>query len=399
MRTDTEGLLYQFPTVTACLCGETGVHSDDLMTSSCSLIFKDVEERAPRGIQDGFCEMMVFDHIADSQVFYYNVVIAKSIGFGCLEMVIAALPMDLEMGLSNVTSGFAPTVAPLLASAQLSLFAPERLLRSAIEAWVLDGRPFTIGQEGREPYVNADISMVADTWQMFSLWLRFAHNEGIPVPIRTQDQMCSFRRATKQTMQFDLERAAQPLGNDEMLPIGGELEICLVLAQLNGVPAIRLLKAGETYTRESVLFGGKKAFESTTEPIREHLDRRSRHIRPTTPFEDDIQLILGREGAILLILLFDGRQHLIIEFARLAQASHEGLPLLLRRIEPVLKRSHSVQVTGKQLICQMGTGTPLQEPQTRNAPHIPRHECRGFTARFDKYFAEVSGYSRDERKD
>ncbi len=59
MCTNTQGLLHKLPTVATCLCREAWVHSDDLMTSSCSLVFKDGEELAPRGVQDGFRQLMV----------------------------------------------------------------------------------------------------------------------------------------------------------------------------------------------------------------------------------------------------------------------------------------------------------------------------------------------------
>jgi len=61
-------LLYDLPTLVAFLRGETWVHSDDLMSSTLSLYFKNVEERAPRGVQDALCQGMIVDHVENSQL-------------------------------------------------------------------------------------------------------------------------------------------------------------------------------------------------------------------------------------------------------------------------------------------------------------------------------------------
>src|SRR3954447_6752044 len=98
--------LYYFPTLVTLLTGETWVHSYDLMTGACSLDLKDIEKRAPRGVENALGQLMVFHHVGDLKVFHSNVVILFSISLRRLEMVIAALAIDLQMCLGNVTSGF-----------------------------------------------------------------------------------------------------------------------------------------------------------------------------------------------------------------------------------------------------------------------------------------------------
>ena len=97
-------LVDDLPTLVTLLAGETRVHSYDLMPSTCSLCTENSEKRAPTGVHDGCSEMVIFDHMTDSQVFYHNALIALGIGPGCLEMVIAPLSIDLEMGLCYVLS-------------------------------------------------------------------------------------------------------------------------------------------------------------------------------------------------------------------------------------------------------------------------------------------------------
>src|SRR5437899_7835282 len=110
MGTYRQTLLDQFATVEALLCGETGVHSDDLMSGAFSLGSKDIEEGTPASVQDGFRQMMVFHHSGDLKVFNDNMMIALGIGLGRLEMVISTLPGNLQVRLGNVTCSFSPTL-------------------------------------------------------------------------------------------------------------------------------------------------------------------------------------------------------------------------------------------------------------------------------------------------
>jgi hypothetical protein len=74
MGSHRERFLHNLPTVVALLCGKPGVHSDDLMSSTCSLGSENVEERAPAGAENGFRKVMVFDHVEDTQVLNGNTV-------------------------------------------------------------------------------------------------------------------------------------------------------------------------------------------------------------------------------------------------------------------------------------------------------------------------------------
>jgi hypothetical protein len=54
MGTDRQGFLNDLPTLVTLLAGEAGVHSDDLMSSTCSLGSENIEESAPRGVENAF---------------------------------------------------------------------------------------------------------------------------------------------------------------------------------------------------------------------------------------------------------------------------------------------------------------------------------------------------------
>lgn len=194
MRANTQGLLHKLPTLAACLCRETRVHSNHLMSSILSFGFKNGEKRTPRGVHDGLRQVMVFHHVGDLKVLYHHAVIAFSIGFRRLELMIAALPLDLEMGFRDVLCGLTASVTAFLPAAQLTLFAPERSLRRAIETRILHRVAAAISQEGREAHVNPNVRMRTGRGKVFGRWLRLTGNESIAVSISAQDQMHGFRR-------------------------------------------------------------------------------------------------------------------------------------------------------------------------------------------------------------
>ncbi len=164
MCTNTERLVNQCSTIATCLCREAGIHSNDLMTSSCSLVFKDLKELTPCGVQDGLRHMMVLNHVGDSKVFYGNKVIAFSVLLCHLEMMVTTLAVYLQMGLRRTLCSFTLAVTPFLATTHLPLLTPQGTLRGAIETWIRNGVALTIGQEGLETDINANVRMFARGW-------------------------------------------------------------------------------------------------------------------------------------------------------------------------------------------------------------------------------------------
>src|SRR5947209_9875547 len=127
-------LLDHLATVVTVLRGEARVDSYHLMTSSFSLFFKDVEKCTPTGVHDALGECMVVHHGENAEVLNRNHLILFGIGFGRFSVKITALPLDLEMRLCCTFRGFSTAVTALLASCYHALLAPQRLLRTAIEA-------------------------------------------------------------------------------------------------------------------------------------------------------------------------------------------------------------------------------------------------------------------------
>lgn len=339
MGSHRQRLLYNLPTLVTLLRGEARIDSNDLMTSSCSLILKDVEECTPRGVENALRQTMIFHHVGDLKVFHGYVVILFHIPFRCLEMVISALSVDLQVRLSDVTGSEPASVTALFAPAQLALFAPECLLRGAIETRIRNGVPFAVSQEGLQPDVNTDIRMRTFRWCMCGVWLRLTDDKRIPMAIGTMHEVNRLRRSFKGAMQLDLEEVPQLLWHNQVFLLLVQIAILTVLPQLDRMPAIGLLKTREANTTDVVLLGSEKAFEGFGKPIGKHLYRRRRNML-TLSFEDGLKLVLGWNCPLFLILRLDGLKHAIINDARLSQASHELAGLFLIQEQAVLKCFH-----------------------------------------------------------
>jgi hypothetical protein len=295
---------------------------------------------------------MVLDHSGDSKVFYHDTLIVLSIGLSRLEMMIAALPLDLEMSLGCATSSLTTACAAFLAPAQGALLTPKCTMRSAIETWILYRVALTIGQKGLKSHIKTDVWMRTVNGRMLGLWPCLTDNEGIPVPVSTVYKMYGLRSTLYWTMQLDLEEVSSLLGDNQVFLVFVQVHIFAVLSQLDRVPAVGLLEAWKADTGESILFGSEKALEGFRQAISKHLHR-SRWYMLTLPFELRFQVILCGECSILLILRLDGREHPVVNGARLAQASDEQARLCFSWIQTVFKCSHGHFLPDSIRMCQV----------------------------------------------
>jgi hypothetical protein len=369
--------LYHLSTPVTLLGCEAWVHSYHLVTGSFSLILQDSEKRAPTGVHDALCEVMVFDHAGDVQVLNGNMMILLGIVLSRLEVKITALTCDLEMRLSSVLCGLASSLASLLASAQCTLFASQRYLRGAKEPGVLDRVSFRVGQEDFQAHVNPDVRMITGAWKMFGLGLGFADDESVPMPVSTQDQMHGLWGSFYRTMKLDLEGFAHLFWDHEMFLLFMQIDIFAILSQVDRVPTVRLFETRETHARDVVLLGSQKPLERLPETVSEHLDGGSRNMGALS-LKSIFQVILAWESPLLLILCLEHLKHLIVNDARLDQALHEQGALLLIRIEAILKRSHTSMYSELDRRCQ------ALRPPDGGARFTPMRERRGLTRRFGR---------------
>ena len=399
MGTYRQTFLYNFSTLVTFLTGETRVHSNDLMTSSCSLIFKNVEECTPRGIENALGQVLVFHHVGDLKVFDRNHLIVFGIAFRGLEMVIAALAIDLQVGLGDVTSSFPSPVTTFLASTQLSLLASQGLLRSAIETWVRNSISLRVSQEDFQAHVNPDSGMRTDVGFMLLRWLSFTDDQSVPMPIGTANQVNRLRDALYGTMQLDLEEVTELLRHNEVFLVIVQIAILAILSELDGMPAIGRLEPRETNASNIILLGNEKAFEGLGQSICQHLYHRGGQMVAVS-FEGSFKLVLAEKCAMLLILCFDRLQHRIVNAARLSQAGHELAGLFLIHEQPIFKRSHVyILMQPIRIFKVQGYTQPL--PKLRNAFFTAMSEARGPQRQFlveKQFFVGVQDHRSERRR-
>lgn len=284
MRTYTQGFLNHLTTLETSLARVSRVHSYHLMSGTFSLGFKKIEKQTPRGIVNAFRKVMVFSHPTHVQMFNANMLVLFCIGLGSFEEKVSTLTLDFQMRLGNVLCCFLSSMGTFLTTAQGALLASKCFLRGAVVARILNCLPLRVSQEGLETNIYANIGMLAGAGEVFVLRLSLAHNEGIPMPISTQNKVGSFWGTFKRTVQFDLERLAQLGRNDEMFPVFMQIAILPILTQLDGVPAMRPFETRKT-ALDTKFFGGEKTFEGLAQPISKSLNGGRRDMFTPTTFK------------------------------------------------------------------------------------------------------------------
>jgi hypothetical protein len=340
VRTNTQGLLNEFPTIAACLCGIAGIHLYYSMSSILSSGREDFKELTPTSVTNRFGKVMVLDHITDSQVFHSNHAMRLSVLLSRFEVEITTLTGYLEMGLCRTLSGFPLAMRAFLATAHYTLLTSECALALAVITWVFNGIAVTVCEKRFETNVDANSRMGTGGGKMLRAWYGLTHDESIPVSISTQDKMYHLRSSLHRAMQLDLEEMSHLLRDDEVLLVFVQIAILAILSELDGMPAVGLLETREAHTRDSILLCSKKTFEGLGEPVCKHLYRGGRHVF-ALPFKGCFQVILAWEYPILLILCLDGLKHAIVNGAGLGEASHKQAGLLFIGIQSKLKRSHA----------------------------------------------------------
>src|SRR5215468_5392141 len=114
MRAHAQTFLDVLSTGVAVLPREARGHSDHLMTSSLSLIFKQVEQRAPTGVVKALRESGVLHHPHPVQGFDTNTAVARCIVLRRLAMDVASLATDLAVLTGPLALGLALGLAPAL---------------------------------------------------------------------------------------------------------------------------------------------------------------------------------------------------------------------------------------------------------------------------------------------
>ncbi len=249
MGTHRQRFLHDLATFETLLRCEARIHSYHCVTSSFSLFTEDVEECAPTGVHDAFCQGMVLYHVENLKLLNSDDLVLFGVLFGRLILEIPPLTCNLEMRLCSTPGSFTAAMTPLLTSAQRSLLASQGFLRGAIETRVLNGAALTIRQEGLETNIDTNSRMLAHTCIVLDVRLRLTDDEGIPMSIRTAYQVNRLGRTLYRAVKLDLEGFPDLGRNMQMLVIRIQPDITAgaVLSELDGVPAVRLFETWEAH--------------------------------------------------------------------------------------------------------------------------------------------------------
>lgn len=319
------------------LRSEVGSDLDHTTTSVLSFVGQDVQEDAPRGVVNALGEMTIAGHPVDVQVFNNNETIIIGVNLGCLEEKIPSLPRDFEMGLGHAASCLAPSAAPFGATGENALLTSQGLLARAVIAGIRNRSTLRVSQENFKPNVQPD-------GRLFFHWLNcwhLANNESVPMSIGPEDQMGGLGGSFQWPMEFYLDGPSQLSRNTEMFLIGIQPDIFAlsVLSEVDGMPLVGALKAGEACMGVSFLTG-EVSPKGLIKTVCKRLYRCGRHML-ATPLKLRRQAIFKQELAGLFILDLRLLQHLVIKLSRFREAFYQQATLFFVWEKAILKGFHA----------------------------------------------------------
>src|SRR5438552_4883358 len=171
MRTDTEGLRHILTTlrVRTLLRGVVRCYSDQLSTSTFSLVQEHGSQCPPGCITNSKGQTMVANHVGRFQVFHHDRLVAiDRVSTRFMEGILA-LVMDTLMKTSHLLLDFLASVAPLLAPCKLFLSFGKFLGARLRVLGVFDDVSIAIGHEGADTHIQAESIVLLGEWFRFGL--------------------------------------------------------------------------------------------------------------------------------------------------------------------------------------------------------------------------------------
>jgi hypothetical protein len=329
MCSDRQRFWMKLATLKALLCRVTRTYSDHLTTSTLSLVCQYTQKRAPRGIQNAFCQPTPCQS-TDIQILDNDRLIAVRVSFGSLEMKVAALALDFQVCLRRTARHLSTAVATLHTRTQAALFAAQARLTGCCEARVLDRLPITIGKEHLQTNIQTDSPTIVIRVRQIANNFLFTHDQRIPMTIGSLDQVGGLWCALHLTMAFYFDGCAKFTGYAQQSTIQPHI---FAFSKLSQVDTVSLVSTFEPRKAPAVILELQEDLEGFREPVSQTLYRGCRNgcAAPTLKLRG--QVILAQKLGSLLILLFLALKHFVIEQARLIQARIQTMALISVRIE------------------------------------------------------------------
>lgn len=194
--------LWNMLTAGACLACATGIDGHDLRTSFFGFVRQDVHELAPGHVRDCPAQLAVLEHPTDIQALDNDEAKGKDQTAGDLIVMLTPAVGDVSVNLldardrlitiraAQLLTGFRPLGAAQFGQGVLEI-ARVRLLPSV-----------AIGEEARQPHVDADVRKIARIDSDIGQFAREHNKPFSRFPLETDSLDCAFDRA----MELDADR-------------------------------------------------------------------------------------------------------------------------------------------------------------------------------------------------
>jgi len=157
MGPNAKRLVYNRVAIRTFLAGIVRWHSDDGDSMQEPIAGNPLQEHPPSGIMDRLGKLAISDHVLNLKVFIGNQVARRDERVCLRSSKIFTLPLNFQMLLGQLFSGFHTTGRCLLLTGKSPLESFESRLRFAIMARVGDGISLRVGQEAFEPDINPQL--------------------------------------------------------------------------------------------------------------------------------------------------------------------------------------------------------------------------------------------------
>lgn len=334
MSPDRQRLLNDLTAVEASLRSEVRRHYHNPYSSFFRFENEYLLKGRPTRVRDGFGEMVVFEHVLDSQILDGDKGVSINVLPGCLVSVIPALAGDLEMLLRRIACRLLAAFGAFYPASRLPLRPPELFTSLSKEARVLDHPALGVGKKDLEANLKANRRTVP----LFRRFPEVAHNEGVPMAVGAKYEMSRLRSTFEWTMLLDLDVASELLGNSQSsgFMVKTHIPAQTVLPKLDGVPAVSSLETRKA-NLPSKAPPAKEPPERLIQPIGKSLYSRLRDVFTAPPFEQISEVVAAMEPARLFIMSLRHLKHIVVKAATFHQARKESATLNAVRKEPVFK--------------------------------------------------------------
>ncbi len=307
-----------------------GIDEDHFTASVCSFACEVCSEQAPPGIQNAFGQVVILDHVANTEIFHGQMIVGGDETMTQLVEEITALIGNTLMFPLQGHNGFAPIGSAFLASGDTALSDTHALLGSAIPGRMRNVFALTGGNERGEPDINTHI----DASRSQGLWRNVAGTDGIPLPGFAGKPEC-----------FDLPRQrtmpaySQTANARDLEPTAIHSETIAVLLEPETVESVLSLEARIAWFFAS-FHAAKEGLEGFIEIAYDHLqhmavDRSSVGIGGFVGFDLSKLFVLADGARFLLVGIFALCETPIVPVATGLQGCIKPTLLAWRRIEAI----------------------------------------------------------------